>query len=169
MNRSSSWLISAVIHGALIAGAMIPVWVTYAEVNAAASVGDGRSPFTCQIVESMVRIDKIDRPAEVPWKDRPVLVPPGDVEGGPEYLVGVGGQWPIWGACYGWVEDPPTICGGRCLPAPPEFYCYSIRTLDASMRRVANVENRRQGSNCNFGWLRHYLSGECRYPDVCDQ
>ena len=62
MNRASSWVVSAVIHGALLVGAMIPIIVS---CEGTENMGMNISgDFICRVLESMVRVDKIDRPAD---------------------------------------------------------------------------------------------------------
>src|SRR5689334_21440357 len=69
MGRSGSWLLSAVIHGAMLIGAIIPVLASSVEIE------HGSRSFVCSIRESTWRVDRIDRRADVFTQQRPELAP----------------------------------------------------------------------------------------------
>jgi hypothetical protein len=70
MSRFGSWALSAVIHGALLLGAMIPA---LAVTLGTGDGGDGESGFLCRLSEAPWRFERMDRPADVFLHERPEL------------------------------------------------------------------------------------------------
>jgi hypothetical protein len=152
VNRSSSWLGSALIHGALLIGAGIPFFASYGVVRGTGGLFG--SDFECGIREAAGRVDRIDRSKDVfhrPFPE-PRVDAPSLLEGEPSLC------------CYYVVECGPDeeLFGPKCryrLPSE-ELGGYYTRMKDTELRKRSNMRFLARPCTCGIRKPRHQF-GEC--------